>query len=80
MIVAAEPESETAQVVESVGCGVVIPPGRPELLADAIRELRTTASTSSTRWGARGRAYVVEEADRAVAIGRYRALLQELVA
>jgi hypothetical protein len=37
VIAAADAESETAQVVESARCGVVIPPGRPELLAAAIR-------------------------------------------
>ncbi len=37
VIVAADEESETAQLVEQVGCGVVVPPGRPELLAEAIR-------------------------------------------
>jgi glycosyltransferase involved in cell wall biosynthesis len=79
VIVAADPESETAQVVESVGCGVVIPPGRPELLADAIRDLRGRRDELD-EMGARGRAYVVAEADRSVAIGRYRKLLQELVA
>ena len=79
VIVAADPESETAQVVESVGCGVVIPPGRPELLADAIRDLRERRDELD-EMGARGRAYVVAEADRSVAIGRYRQLLRELVA
>ena len=79
VIVAADPESETAQVVESVGCGVVIPPGRPELLADAIRDLRERRDELD-EIGARGRAYVVAEADRSVAIGRYRELLRELVA
>ncbi|HXH88063.1 MAG TPA: glycosyltransferase family 4 protein [Gaiellaceae bacterium] len=79
VIVAADPESETAQVVESVGCGVVIPPGRPELLADAIRDLRERRAELD-EMGARGRAYVVAEADRSVAIGRYRELLRELVA
>src|SRR5438045_9027487 len=38
VIAAADPESETAQVVERVGCGIVVPPGRPELLARAIRD------------------------------------------
>ena len=79
VIVAADADSETAQVVESVGCGVVIPPGRPELLADAIRDLRERRGELD-EMGARGRAYVVAEADRSVAIGRYRELLRELVA
>ncbi len=78
VIVAADADSETAQVVESVGCGVVIPPGRPELLADAIRDLHRRRDELD-ELGARGRAYVVAEADRAVAIGRYRELLRELV-
>src|SRR5580765_2804529 len=38
VIVAAEDTSETARLVREVGCGVVIPPGRPELLARAVRE------------------------------------------
>jgi colanic acid biosynthesis glycosyl transferase WcaI len=79
VIVAADADSETAQVVESVGCGVVIPPGRPELLADAIRDLRERRDELD-EMGARGRSYVVAEADRSVAIGRYRELLRELVA
>jgi glycosyltransferase involved in cell wall biosynthesis len=57
----------------------VIPPGRPELLADAIRDLRERRDELD-EMGARGRAYVVAEADRSVAIGRYRELLKELVA
>jgi len=77
VIVAADADSETAQVVERVGCGVVIPPGRPELLADAIRDLRARRDELD-ELGARGRAYVVAEADRAVATARYRELLWEL--
>src|SRR5207237_10300147 len=33
VIVAADSDSETAQVVEEAGCGVVVPPGRPAPLA-----------------------------------------------
>ena len=47
VVVAAEPESETAQVVERVGCGVVVEPGRPELLADVLRDAYDASST----WG-----------------------------
>ena len=77
VIAAADEESETAQVVRAVGCGVVIPPGRPELLARAIRELRDSPGELE-EMGARGREYVVAEADRLVAIGRYRELLRTL--
>jgi glycosyltransferase involved in cell wall biosynthesis len=78
VIVAADSDSETAQVVEAAGCGVVIPPGRPELLAATIRDLRDRREELD-EMGARGREYVVVEADRQVAIDRYRALLGELV-
>src|SRR5205823_8035843 len=37
VIAAADPESETAQLVREVGCGVVVPPGNPLALARAIR-------------------------------------------
>ena len=77
VIVAAEPESETAQVVERVGCGIVVPPGRPELLARAIRDAHD-GEYDLAEMGARGRKWVEQEADRSVAIGRYRELLREL--
>ena len=78
VIVAADPESETAQLVEQVGCGVVVPPGRPELLAEAIRAAHD-GELDLAAMGARGREYVAANADRSVAVGRYRDLLQELV-
>jgi glycosyltransferase involved in cell wall biosynthesis len=78
VIVAADDDSETAHVVREVGCGVVIPSGRPELVAGTIRELRQSREELDAM-GARGRDYVVAEADRSVAIGRYRALLREVI-
>lgn len=78
VIVAAEDESETAQLVRSVGCGVVVPPGRPELLAAAIRDAHD-GRLDLEGMGRRGRDYVMAEADRAVAVERYRSVLRELV-
>jgi glycosyltransferase involved in cell wall biosynthesis len=77
VIVAAEAESETAQVIQRVGCGLVVPPGRPELLARAIRDAHD-GKYDLAEMGARGREWVVQEADRSVAMGRYRELLREL--
>src|SRR5439155_19447514 len=37
VIAAAEDESETAQLVREAGCGIVVPPGDPLRLAEAIR-------------------------------------------
>jgi putative colanic acid biosynthesis glycosyltransferase WcaI len=77
VIAAADRESETAQVVESIGCGIVVPPGRPELLARAIRDAHDGVYDLA-EMGARGREWVEREADRAVAVGRYRDLLMDL--
>lgn len=78
VIVAADASSETAAVVERIGCGVVVPPGRPELLANAIRDAYD-GKLDLDRMGALGREYVTAEADRAVAVERYRELIRELV-
>jgi colanic acid biosynthesis glycosyl transferase WcaI len=79
VIVAADAESETAQVVERAGCGIVVPPGRPELLARAIRDAHDGVYDLA-EMGRRGREWVEREADRSVALGRYRDLLRELAA
>jgi glycosyltransferase involved in cell wall biosynthesis len=77
VIASAEADSETAKVVEAIDAGVVVPPGRPELLARAIRcaydgELELDAM------GARGREWVKSEGDREIAVDRYRRLLRQL--
>jgi colanic acid biosynthesis glycosyl transferase WcaI len=77
VIVAADPESETAQVVESIGCGIVVPSARPELLARAIRDAHD-GRYDLEAMGRRGREWVEREADRSVAVRRYRDLLREL--
>jgi colanic acid biosynthesis glycosyl transferase WcaI len=79
VIAAADDESETARLVAEVGCGVVIPPGRPELLARTIREA-SEGAYDLAEMGRRGRAYVEREADRSVAMTRYRAVVAELLA
>ena len=79
VIVAADAESETAQVVQRAGCGIVVPPGRPELLARAIRDAHD-GKYDLAEMGRRGREWVEREADRSVALRRYRDLLGELAA
>lgn len=79
VIVAAEQSSETVKLVESRQCGIVVPPGRPELLARAIRDAHD-GKYDLEEMGRRGREYVVAEADRSVAFRRYSNVLHELVA
>src|SRR5207248_6941045 len=63
VIVAADAESEVAKVVSEVGCGVVVPPARAELVAQAIRDLHERRD-ELPELGAKGRRYVEAEADR----------------
>jgi glycosyltransferase involved in cell wall biosynthesis len=77
VIAAAEAESETAQLVARVGCGVVVPPGDPFALAQAIRAAHD-GEFDLAEMGRRARAYAESEADRSIAIERYESVLAEL--
>ena len=77
VLAAADDDSETAQLVREVGCGIVLPPGRPELLARAIRGA-AGGEYDLEEMGRRGRVWVEANADKDVAIGLYRSLLDEI--
>lgn len=77
VLVAADADSETARLVRELGCGIVVTPGRADLLAGALREL-VSGEHDLAEMGRIGRAYVEAEADRSVALGRYRRLLDEV--
>jgi len=77
VIAAADPESETAQLVAEVGCGVIVPPGDPFALARTIRAAHDGAYDLA-EMGRRAREYAVAESDRLIAVGRYRDVLGEL--
>ena len=79
VIVAADPASEVSKLVAEIGCGVVVPPARPELVAAAIRDLHAR-SGELAELGTKGRRYVEAEADRTVAHARYRAVIRDLLA
>ena len=77
VIASADEDSETAQLVRDVGCGIVTPPGEPSVLAQVIRAA-AAGEYDLEAMGRRGRAWVEKEADRAVAVARYRRLLDEV--
>jgi colanic acid biosynthesis glycosyl transferase WcaI len=78
VIAAAEESSETVQTVLRAGCGVHVPPGRPELLAAAIRAA-ADGEYDLTAMGARAREHVELEGGRALAVSRYRELLESML-
>jgi colanic acid biosynthesis glycosyl transferase WcaI len=77
VIAAAEAESETAQLVDEVGCGVVVRPGDPLALATVLRAAHDGAYDLD-EMGRRARAFAESASDRSIAVGRYRAVLEEL--
>jgi colanic acid biosynthesis glycosyl transferase WcaI len=77
VIAAAEEESETARLVRDVGCGIVVPPGDPLALAETIRACRD-GSYDLAEMGRRAREYAEREADRPIAVERYRRLLEDV--
>jgi glycosyltransferase involved in cell wall biosynthesis len=78
VLVSADDDSETVALVREADCGLVVPPGRPELVAGAIRDA-LEGRLSLEGMGERGRAWVEREADREVAFGRYRRLVADVV-
>ena len=71
VLVAAEEDSEPAQLVTRAGCGIVVPAGQPQEVAAAIRAARD-GDYDLDAMGERGRRFVVDFADRDKAIARYR--------
>lgn len=79
VVVSADPESESAQLVRAAGCGVEVAPGDPAALAGAIREAYA-GRVDLAALGAAGREWIVRHRNRDGAIARYRDLLEELLA
>jgi glycosyltransferase involved in cell wall biosynthesis len=77
VIAAAEDESETADVVRRTGCGLVVPPGDPLRLAEAIRACHD-GRHDLEEMGRRAREYAEQETDRKIAVARYRGVLEEI--
>lgn len=78
VIVGADPESEIVRVVEGAGCGITVPPGRPERLAEAIRDAYE-GRYDLAEMGRKGREYVLSTIDRPISIARYREVIAGLL-
>jgi colanic acid biosynthesis glycosyl transferase WcaI len=77
VIVAADASTETVGVVREAGCGIVVPPGRPDELARAIRAAHD-GEYDLAGMGQRARAFAEANASRETAVARYRDVLAEL--
>ena len=79
VIVSADVESESAQLVEAAGCGIAVAPGDPVALAEAIRRAYA-GDLDLAALGAAGRSWVERNRNRGEAVTQYRQLLDELLA
>ncbi len=79
VLVSADDDSEIVRIVEEAGCGIVVAPGRPDLVAGVIRDV-VEGRRSLDGMGERGRSWAEREADREVAFDRYRRVVADVVA
>lgn len=75
VIVAADADSEPAQLVQAAGCGIAVPPGDPAAVAAAIRRAYA-GEVDLAAFGAAGRGWIERHRGRDTAIARYRDLLE----
>ena len=78
VIVSADAESETAQLVSAASCGIAVPPGDVAAVAQAIRKAHA-GEMDLDALGASGRAWVERNRGRDAAVDRYRELLDDLL-
>jgi colanic acid biosynthesis glycosyl transferase WcaI len=74
VLAAVETDSEPGILVREAGCGIVVPPNRPDLIAQAIREF-VSGEHDLAAMGRNGREYVEAHGSRESAVARYRQLL-----
>jgi len=77
-IIMASPPGEATAMLESVGAGLVIEPESPRALAEAVLRVKDEPEAAA-EMGRRGRAYAVENLDRAVLAKRFEQVLAGLV-
>jgi len=65
------------QLVEEAGCGITVAPGRPDLVAAAIRDARA-GRYDLAEMGRRGREYVVSRLDKPISLDLYRSVFAGL--
>jgi len=77
-IVSADPDSELEWVIHEARCGRVVPPDRPDLYADAVRQAYAERDRLADE-GLRGRAFVEEQYSKEAVGRRYDALIDSLL-
>ncbi len=69
-----------AELVAEAGAGPIVPPGNPQAMADAIRQLAATDQSERAAIGARGRRHLEEHFNKGRIIDEYERILREAAA
>lgn len=77
VVAAVAPDSETAREIEASGGGVVVAPGDPHALAEALRRLAADPE-ERRRLGGTGRAYADERLSAPAALAEYERFLDRI--
>jgi colanic acid biosynthesis glycosyl transferase WcaI len=77
VVAAVAPDSETAREIEASGGGVVVAPGDPHALAEALRGLAADPE-ERRRLGVTGRAYANERLSAPAALAGYERFLDRI--
>ena len=78
MIAGVNPASDAAAIVREANCAIMIEPGEPAQMADAICRLRDSPRLRQ-RLAENGRAYALAHFSRDAAIGAYERVLQQAI-
>jgi colanic acid biosynthesis glycosyl transferase WcaI len=77
ILAVAPPDSDLARLVEGGGCGLTIPTGQPERLAEAILRLKQPGEGAS-EMGRRGRSLLETCYSRRQCVEQYACMLENL--
>jgi len=69
--------SDLANMIQEAGCGWIVEPGQPDLLADTIREVMCLPPGELRQRGQAGRMYALQRLTRAACLPRVIAILEE---
>jgi colanic acid biosynthesis glycosyl transferase WcaI len=72
-------QSELARLVAEAGCGIVVPPGQPQRLAESLQTYKSQL-TNLQGMGSRGRIQLEREYSRVGCVSRYEQMLMKVEA
>jgi colanic acid biosynthesis glycosyl transferase WcaI len=80
VIALALPESDLAKTIQLAGCGWVVDPDQPELLANKIREVAQLPDCELTRLGTAGRDYALQHFVREICLPKVVRVVEQAAA